>query len=354
MSIFEYIEKYKDYSFKEKEITEIDLLLFSSLSYINYKEVLNTPMKVELSIVGYLIFKNMTKKEISNSIPAVRTSMSILESIMNTKRYKDVKLYNYVYKFNDKMQYSSLFFDIDKKTTVISYEGTDELISGWYEDGELAYHFPVPAHRLAINTLNKKVSIFSMREYYLVGHSKGGNLAMVAGMYAKDRVYRRIKKIYSFDGPGLRDEEFKSKEFKKILPKYELIIPNYSIVGLLLNEKKDYKVIKSTYHGPYAHDLISWCVEDDHFEKAELSKFSEKLNNGLTKWMNALSNIEREQFMNDMFNILNRANINTLYDIKGFNFKNIFKIISEYKKIDVKTEEILKDLFKSLYSEIKD
>ena len=64
------------------------------------------------------------------------------------------------------------------------------------------------------------------------GHSKGGNLALVASMHANILVRTQIREVLNADGPGLLDIEFYSKEFKKVLPKYKT---SYLIWSLRLN-----------------------------------------------------------------------------------------------------------------------
>lgn len=39
MTLFEYIDKYGEYSFEEKEINEVDNMIFSFLSYVNLQNI---------------------------------------------------------------------------------------------------------------------------------------------------------------------------------------------------------------------------------------------------------------------------------------------------------------------------
>ena len=159
-------------------------------------------------------------------------------------------------------------FKVNKKFIYVSYEGTDHLLSGWKEDFELAYKFPIESQKYAIEYLNKTIGFFD-KNIVIGGHSKGGNLALVASMYAKKSIKKKIIKIYSNDGPGLRKKEIESKEYKSIEEKYIHIIPNYSVVGLLLRHTSNYKVIKSTRKDLMAHSIMTWQINNTELDLDE-------------------------------------------------------------------------------------
>ena len=261
MSIFDYIKKYGCYSFDEMGFNVIDNFIFSALAYSDLGEYVsgNRFDKRTISEVGKAFFKDFDKKR--KNITAVRVGIKVLREIMSTRRYGKLYLYNYSYIGDDRQQFCAITIEINKKLVYVSYEGTDALISGWHEDFEMSYKFPVLSHRRAIDYLNRHF-LFNNKDIILGGHSKGGNLAMVAGMYANFWVKDRIVKIYVNDGPGLRKKEIKSKCFKSIEHKLVSIIPNYSIVGLLFRHSDNYRVIKSTKKGIYAHDMATWIVHD--------------------------------------------------------------------------------------------
>ena len=88
---------------------------------------------------------------------------------------------------------------------------------------------------MAIKYLNKHFT-FTTKKLIVGGHSKGGNLALVASMYANFIVRNKIKYIYSGDGPGVLDKEFNSKKYQKIINKYThlILLP---FLRLLLNTR---------------------------------------------------------------------------------------------------------------------
>ena len=61
--MLDYIEEYGNYSFKEKPFNEVDNLIFSSLSYIDYKDVLISK-KITIQECAKIFFDKYTKSTI--------------------------------------------------------------------------------------------------------------------------------------------------------------------------------------------------------------------------------------------------------------------------------------------------
>lgn len=351
MSIFDYIKKYGCYTFDEMKFNVVDNFIFSALTYSNlgnYVSV-NRFNKKRIFEVGEHFFSDFDKKQ--KNITAVRVGIRILREIKDTRRYKDLLLYNYSYIGDDKQQFCALTVEINRKLVYVSFEGTDELISGWHEDFEMAYKFPVLSQKRAIDYVNKHF-LFNNKKIILGGHSKGGNLAMVAGMYANFWVKDRIVNIYNNDGPGLRKKEIDSLYYKSIENKLISIIPNYSIIGLLLRHNNNFRVVKSTKKSIYAHDMASWLLDDKDINEVDLSSFSKYLDESMIKWLNKYSDEERKKFTDSLFMIFERASVNSLTEILN-NKKLILKLVFETKGIDKKTKKMLKEFVVVLFSYFK-
>ncbi len=343
MNIFDYANYYGDYSFKNRPFNEIDNIVFSCLAYVNFNGIVSESRGSITIHDAYEKFKN-TYKPREKEMIAVKNGIKLFENIYNTKRFKDIELMNYKYVGNDESQFSAITFKLDKKNYYVAFEGTDSLISGWEEDCKMAYHFPVEAQILAKNYLDKH---FTMKSCNLIvgGHSKGGNLALTSSMYANYFVKKKIKKIYSNDGQGLRKAQIESNFYKKIESKFIHIIPNYSIVGLLLRHKDDYVVIKSNKIGLLAHDLATWQVSFDHLEKDHLSRSSKVFDEGFTKWLDKYDDEKRKIFVKEIFKIIKENGIKDLMEI---NLKKelILNIVKQSKEINPMVKEMTIELFK--------
>lgn len=343
MNIIDYVEYFGDYSFKERPFNEVDNIIFSCLAYVDFNGILPESRKILTIEEAYIIFKD-TYKPRKKEMLAVKNANALFEKVSKSKRFKDIGLLNYKYMGDDVSQFSAITFMLDKKNYYVAFEGTDSLLSGWEEDCKMAYHFPVEAQVLAKNYLDKN---FTMKKCNIIvgGHSKGGNLALVSSMYANYFVKKKIKSIYSNDGQGLRKAQIESKFYQKIESKYIHIIPNYSIVGLLLRHKDNYVVVKSSKKGFLAHDLLTWQVSYDHLEKDLLSRSSKVFDEGFTKWLDNYDDEKRKLFVTEVFKIMKENGIKDLMEI---NLKKelILNIIKQSKEINPLVKEMTIELFK--------
>ncbi len=350
-TLFDYVDENSLKTFEEKPYNELDSLILGILSYLDLGGIVpKDHEKITMEKALEKFYKRYSSDEsFKLHGTGLRAAYSIMCTLRNSTRYKDLLLYNYDYQSHDDLQFSALCIDIDDKTTYISFEGTDDLVSGWREDCEAAYMFPTNSQKLAIDYVNNHIQIFSKRNYILGGHSKGGNLALVAGMYANVIVKFRIKKIYSFDGPGLRSMELNSIHYKTIKRRFEHIIPDYSIVGLFMRNDGNYRVVKSSKKGLLAHDANNWCIDDDHLVKSKLSNSSKKLDRLLKKWLDQYSLEERAYFVDEVFDIFDRVGIKDFVEVKANMVPKMLKILKERKNMDKKAKKMLSDLLITIF-----
>ena len=95
MNIYSYVDKYGKFSFDEEPFNEIDNVVLTALSYLNLKGIVSKN-KISLNKVGKLYFEIHPKKE--NQPLIVKKTVRLLNYIKDTKRYKDLLIYNYVYR----------------------------------------------------------------------------------------------------------------------------------------------------------------------------------------------------------------------------------------------------------------
>ena len=339
-NIYTYVEKHGNVDFKHKKFNDIDNLVFSLISYLDFSNTNINNGKFTLEVIGKEYLNIHKYRDIRKLGIAQKDAYKLLELIIKKDRYKNIIVSNYVYDTSKDIQFSALTFNISHKLKCIYFEGTDELVSGWKEDGELACFFPIPSHIEAIKYVNSNVKLFGP-DVIIGGHSKGGNLALVAAMYMDNYKKFKVKKIYSNDGPGLRKKEFESKEYQKIKKKYVHIVPHSSIVGILLRNDS-YVVIKSSLNNIFAHAISTWLIDDDKLVPSALSEKSKRLERNLLNWLDEHDDEERLKFVNNLFKVLEDADINDLVSIHNIN--NILKIVYNMRNIDKQTKDMFIDL----------
>ena len=355
MDIIKYLKENGNISFKAKKLNQIDEAIFTMLSYIDLnKYVSNDNNKVTLKEVQEKLYKDHKLSDFKYTIIGVQSAYKVFFALKDTTRYEDIKLYNYRYLGNKNIQFSCLMIDVIDNLTYVSFEGTDDLLSGWKEDFDLAYDFPVPAQRESIKYINETIPILTRRKYVLTGHSKGGNLAITAAMYAKNGIKGKIKKVMNFDGPGFNAKVRSSNRFMKVEKKLEMYIPNTSIVGLLMLHTNKYKVVKSTNVPPISHSILTWEIKGDKFDTTELSNFSKELDKTITDWMLNYDDKTKRKFVHEVFSIFERCNIYSLEDINMNKISSYQKIIKELKFSNPIVKDMLKDLLHILITYVKE
>ncbi len=342
MDIYDYVRKYGDLTFEEKEFNDIDNLVFSMLAYLNYTDTSINIKNHTIEYIAHEYFKLNKYSDVRRLGIAQRDAYKMLSEVVKTKRYKDLIIHDYIYNVNINKQFSAMMFKINDKLEYISFEGTDEVISGWKEDLYLSCVFPIPSQRDAINYANKHIKMFGPN-VIIGGHSKGGNLALVASMYTNVLKQFRIKKVYNNDGPGLRLREFNSKEYRRIKRKYMHIVPEHSMVGILLRNDI-YNVVKSTRNNIFAHAIATWIIHDDILVESGLSTKSRELEKNIISWLMNHSDIEKDKIVTELFNAIEHADIENLQDVN--NVLKFFKLINNIRNIDDETKQLIISLIK--------
>ena len=341
MTVFEYIEQNKNITFNEKKFNEIDNIILSLISYLDfsYIEGINT-----IENMGRIYLERHKLKEIAKAGWAQKDAYLILEKLIESERYKNIKIQNYIYIATEEEQFSAVTFIINKKLKYVAFEGTDHLMVGWKEDFELSYKYPVPAQIHAIKYLKNATKLFGPK-IIVGGHSKGGNLAQISAMELNIFKKLKIKKIYSNDGPGLRQKQFKSLKYKIIRKKLEHIVPENSVVGVMLRHDK-YRIVKTNKKTIMSHIPSTWLIENDKLIETQLSPKSKRLEIKIIEWLNSHDDETRKLLIDTIFSVLEKSGItNTM---KLTDIKCIINVIKEIRNIDKQTKDLTIEFINSI------
>ena len=299
-TILDYIRWMRDVPFSVKDVTEVDSIVFSFLSYMNLKGIVTKG-------------RQMTVAQCCRALLAHPESLSahhqaLYEALADSRRFGPVVIGSYKDSLQEEkdVQFCVMLFKVRKNLHYIAFRGTDNTIVGWREDFNMAYTTRVPAQEAAILYL-KRAAALSKAPLRLVGHSKGGNLSVYAGVYSDPEIRERIQSICSFDGPGLDDDTMESDAYREIAPRVTSIIPSDSIVGRLMNYHPVYQVVSSTRSSFFQHDPFSWNLLGSRFDMVDdISLTSQILDKTLHDWIKSCSPEQRENFVSVVFGFLER------------------------------------------------
>lgn len=351
-NIKDYLKWRGDLSFKVSPFNEVDNLILSEISYLNLDGILKKKRTtIQSAIEDYLT--KYDEKAILSQFPLHKNPISFFKGVKDSKRFGHLKIMYYINKVSKKeeKQFSAMIIKLNYNTIYVAFKGTDNTLIGWKEDFNMSFMNEVPSQLEAVAYLNQHIH-FLNRKIYIGGHSKGGNLAVYASVHCKKNIQKRIKQIYNNDGPGFLEDFMLLPKYNSILPKIVTIIPETSIIGMLLNHKEEYKVVKSTALGIWQHDCLSWEVAKDHFITIkEVDETSSKIRKTITDWLQNIDKKKREVFINTLFKILENNKIETVEDVARLKLRKIPGLVREFTRIDEETKKIMMELLKELMRE---
>lgn len=338
-TILDYIKYYKSSSLKKINWNMMDNLVCALIAYLPVK---NFKLAKSLDTVLEESIKDKDGKKLKGFNKSI---YDFAKALLSSKRYHDLLLTNFTNVKTNDTQFGAVTLTLDD-FKIISFKGTDESIIGWLENFRLAYLYPTYTQKMAFNYFYDNIDI-NDEKIYVVGHSKGGNLASYVAAEVDDLTFDHIKKVYSFDGPGFRLEEFESEKFKRLSRKLVNIIPTGSIVGTILYNKKP-EVVKTNTLAFNEHYPTNWTIFGEFFNKGELSKISKQINEATTS---KLQEIEPELVQKTIEEVFKSLNKEYTSNIK-IGFKEVFGIYNKIKNLDPKVKNYFDELFNAIIQTI--
>ena len=348
-NMFDYLKWRSDLSFSRCHINELDFALFSQLIMIPYTLYIDMPMSktnasITLKELAVLVKENKEKfvKKMGLIVPP--QIVDIVIKMGESHRFENIVLKNYESEICDskEIQFTVCTLDLDEETRVIVYSGTDDSIIGWKEDFNMMFTFPTPAQKEAIKYL-KRYS--EDKKLYIVGHSKGGNLAMYSTLHIKESIFENIIKVYCFDAPGISEEIKDIDEAKRRFKKIRGYTPQTAIIGRLFKHYEKDIVVSSTSSGLYQHDLLSWEVEVNKFKRLpSRDKDSLHIEQKIAKMLEKMSPVLKEEFVEIGYGLFMRTQSQTLTDLANKKTQLIKQYVSIKKEERKFLEKTLSEL----------
>jgi hypothetical protein len=136
------------------------------------------------------------------------------------------------------------------------------------------------------------------------------------------------------------------------LPKIKTFIPRASIVGLLLEQSGNFKVVESRQISIMQHDPLSWAVKGPRFLYGEgLSKSAIAFSNALRTWMAQVTKEERAVFVESLGDLMESTGVRTLEELTQEKLQSTVAILKAYNHMDKETKANLKKLLELFFKE---
>lgn len=331
-NLFDYLEWRGDLTFEQDPFHDLDALVLSQISYFTFEKIMEEDEHLTLAQA----WEEMKDGDVSSRF-VEKSDKQFFEKLVESRRYKDLEICHMSHKQAEEeiIQFAAMTFLLPDGTPYIGFRGTDVSFVGWKEDLYMAFSDSVPAQLMAVDYLKKIVELYQ-RPLYVGGHSKGGNLAMYSAVSVPEEMQNLIKMVYVHDGPGLKEELFHSESYARLKDRLQVILPDQSMVGILMMHPEEYYVVKSSANsGVMQHNPYSWQVMGTHYVLAEgLKKESHYVETVTKKWVEENNEEELRGFVESMFEFLQSSETESMEDLVKNIRKNPKMLIHAFRDVD--------------------
>lgn len=349
-NIMDYISWRGDLSFEQSQFNEVDNLILACFSYVNLDGIpaVTKQKGIGLKKLTEEFMKLHTMKELEADKSFIRLAPFMMMEMAKSVRFGKCVVRNYV---NDivteaEQQFAAMEIVLEDGTSYVSFRGTDDTIIGWKEDFNLSTGV-VPAQKRAIEYL-QKISEHTDGMLRVGGHSKGGNLAIYGSVMCKS-AHEKILEIYSNDGPGFSREFQELPEMKEMMPKIIRIIPEYSIIGTLLEHEKEPVIVASSSKGLLQHDGFSWEVQGTALVRRDsLNKTALRFIEILHKWIDGMDTEQKRLLIEDLFATLQASGYENLSEVQSGGLKSLAAMVKRVEKFAPESRGMMQELLTAI------
>jgi hypothetical protein len=355
-NILDYVRWRGDLSFEVSPFNEVDNMILSKLSYLNFRGIIEADQcyGIPLYQVAKAYFACGEKGNIQPGDILKEELIELFRLMANSRRFSELILSNYVnvIDLEKEMQFAALTIHLGNYCSYVAYRGTDDTLVGWKEDFNMSIMEVVPSQEEALAYYLRISRIFDNHRFILGGHSKGGNLAVYAAVHAPEEEQVRITAVYNNDGPGFHQSILHRQEYQRVADRIITLIPQSSIIGMLLEHEENYTIVKSYQRGFLQHYGYNWEVEGTSFVHLKnITQESQLLDITLRRFLYSLSIDRREQFTNTLFEILSSNEIRTVSDIRVGSIRALKAMLKTYDHLDKDVKKALNSTLSLLFAE---
>ena len=147
--MLDYVAWRGDIEFTQMPVNPVDALIFSTLSYIQFEDIVpDNPMQsISLQEAAAGLF--------SLADPAARVrvkkDLELLKAVAESARFDNIRMsfYRSILIPEEDTQFAAVTIFLEDGSAYIAFRGTDNTLTGWKEDFNMAFSDSVPAQRAA-------------------------------------------------------------------------------------------------------------------------------------------------------------------------------------------------------------
>ena len=331
-----------------KPFCAADSVVLCQLAYLDWRNIAPSPDKPKdsMRLADAIVLGGIRPLCATYFLPELNERL--LFAVLESGRFREIRIHAHVDESDPETekQFSAVSFTLPTGAGYVAFRGTDATLNGWKEDFNMAYRCPVPAQESAVAYLDRVAK--GMGTPLLVGgHSKGGNLAVYAAMKCTPETRRKLRGVYNHDGPGFRETVLADPGFQSIAGMLQTILPQASVVGMLLQHDNRYRVVESTAVGLLQHNQFSWRIEDGDLRyAAQLAPSAALFGRTLDTWLADLDDERRERFGETLFHVLEASGLQNLKNPERGWRKAAADAAKALQDIDPETRRFIIEVFR--------
>ena len=343
-NLLDYLSWRGDLRLTESGFNSVDNLILSVLAYADLGGIVPEQGSIRLEDAA-----TRYRTEGRDQSHQACDPRAALEAAAVSNRFRNTRLSDYVNQVDPErqVQFAAISYTLDDGSVYVAFRGTDNSIVGWREDFNMGYIQETPGQSAAVDYL-KRAAQDTDAPLMVGGHSKGGNFAVYASVRCGRDVQQRICRIYNNDGPGFFGNFIATEEYQQILDRLYPILPESSLIGMLLSSGKEGQIVRSSASGFQQHNPYTWQVLGSDFETLESrSGTSIFMDEALDRWIDGMSEKQREHFVSAVFDSLQASGASTLSELNANRKVTYNAVLKAAAGLDSETQ---KDFFRAMKS----
>ena len=307
--MLEYLVWRGDLSFEQYPFCAIDALVLAQLSYLNFDGLLSSDLKDAVTLEKlYSSFESDADFKMRCDMGAVINPKTpeLLKVAAATNRFGKMEICGYetILDGEKVQQFAAMTFLYGKDQTAVTFRGTDDTLIGWQEDLNIIIGDPIPSEYSAVDYINKVYGELK-KEITVIGHSKGGCMAVYGAAFCNDEAKSHLKEVFNFDGPGFPGDFYKEEAYLSVKDKVKSYYPRFDVVGMVFEQPENFKIVDSDGFTVFQHDALSWNLKGTDFIYVDnFADESRILNASFNEWINGLTKDDRRKFAKTFFDVV--------------------------------------------------
>ena len=354
-NLMDYLDWRGDIMLAVSPFNEVDALILAELSFVDFEGIVPPPelgRGLPLNEAAEAFFARHGGRDVDMGVLVPDGISQMLRKLMASPRFCGMTLNGYEALLDDEVeeQFSALTIDLGNGSIYISFRGTDDTIIGWKEDLNRSFLEEIPSQKQAVDYVARIARQYPEKTIRIGGHSKGGNLAVYSAAKSSGDIQERIIAVHNNDGPGFIWDISKTPGHKRIAGRIHTVLPQTSVVGMLMEHEKHYQVVYSTYDGLYQHDGFSWQVKGTQFVHLDdFSREGKLVDEALSSWADSLNTQQREALAEALYSVFTATGAKTLSELNEEKLKSASAMLKTYKNLDRESRRMVSEMFKIFF-----